>query len=136
MRAAADGALMVGVRSTSRRRWARLAAVAALLLLTTAGCGDDDADDGGGASGEGDGAGTIVAVDFELSSTTAAAGDEVTFRNDDSVAHTVTADDGGFDTGSVPAGESATFVAPDEPGEIAFHCTIHPSMAGTLTVEG
>ena len=109
--------------------------VASGLVLGAAGCGDDDAGDGG-ASGDGDGAATIVAVDFELSSTTAAAGDEVTFRNDDSVAHTVTADDGGFDTGSVPAGESATFLAPDEPGEIAFHCTIHPSMTGTLTVEG
>jgi plastocyanin len=135
--------------------WALAALVAAALLLVSAGCGDDDeggeatpgttasttaaGDDYGGAGGggEGDGeAGTIVAADFELSSTSVAAGGEVTFRNDDGTAHTVTADDGAFDTGPVAAGESGTFTAPQAPGEVAFHCEIHPSMTGTLTVEG
>lgn len=78
----------------------------------------------------------MVAAGFQLSSTTVAPGAEVTFRNDDSVAHTATADDGSFDSGSVPAGGSATFTAPDAPGEVAFHCEIHPSMTATLTVEG
>ena len=101
----------------------------------TTGPGDDYGGTGGGGAG-GDEPGTIVAADFELSSTSVAAGGEVTFRNDDGTAHTVTADDGAFDTGPVAAGETATFDAPEAPGEVAFHCEIHPSMTGTLTVEG
>jgi len=134
----------------SRRSAPARAVLVAAALLVAVGCGDDDSgeeatpgttaapsDDYGGAGGGSDGeAGTIVAADFELSSTTVGAGEEVTFRNDDGTAHTVTADDAAFDTGPVAAGESATFTAPATPGEVAFHCEIHPSMTGTLTVEG
>jgi plastocyanin len=139
---------MVDVRRTGWMGRLAVVLVAAGSVLGAAGCGDDDADevssgttgspadDDGGSGEDGGEAGTIVALDFELSSTTVAAGSEVTFRNDDSTAHTVTADDGAFDTGSVPAGETATFTAPSEPGEVAFHCEIHPSMTGTLTVGG
>lgn len=141
--------------ATRGARW--LAGLALAGLVVAAGCGDDDetreqatsgttastapaGDDyggtGGGSGADGGEAGTIVAADFELTSTSVAPGEEVTFRNDDSTAHTVTADDGAFDTGPVAAGETATFTAPDGPGEIPFHCDIHPSMTGTLTVEG
>lgn len=120
-----------------------LAVSVAATAVLLAGCGDDSGEGEGtapepapGSTDAVDGGATIVAEDFALTSITVAAGAEVTFRNDDGVAHTATADDGTFDSGSVPSGGSTTFAAPGEPGEVAFHCEIHPSMTGTLTVEG
>ena len=63
------------------------------------------------------------------------AGQTVTWTNEDGTQHTVTADgDGDFDV-TVPAGEDATFTAPDTAGAYKFHCSIHPQMKATLTVE-
>lgn len=62
------------------------------------------------------------------------AGSTVTVRNDDSEAHTVTADTGkAFDVTIAP-GATATFSAPGTPGAFPFHCTYHADMHGTLTV--
>ncbi len=135
----------------------------ALLLVAAAACGDDEDDpvsagdgttvttaapseatsttasspDYGGAGGGGASTGaTIEAADFTFTSATVAAGAEVTVDNADSAPHTVTADDGAFDSGRVEGGSSATLTAPSEPGEFTFHCEIHPDMTGTLTVEG
>jgi plastocyanin len=48
--------------------------------------------------------------------------------------HTVTSDDGkSFDV-TVNPGKTATFTAPSSPGTYKFHCKIHSSMHGTLTV--
>ncbi len=64
-------------------------------------------------------------------------GTEVTFTNDGHDAHTVTADDGSIDSGSIAPGDSfaETF---DQPGVYAFHCTFHGSagagMAGIVMV--
>ena len=64
---------------------------------------------------------------------TSTVGQTVTFTNEDSVPHTVTLDDGSCDTDTIAAGASAglTFA---EAGSYPFHCTIHPSMTGTVTV--
>lgn len=63
-----------------------------------------------------------------------APGTEITVKNDDDAAHTVTADDkGGFDVVLQP-GKSATFQAPSEPGRYDYHCTYHANMHGSLTV--
>lgn len=143
-----------------RIRRVTAAAAAAALVLGLAACGDDDDDDvtasGGDSttvttappdtgsddlypSGGGDGeaaAGTVEAVDFEFTSTSVAAGSEVTFKNAGEAPHTMTADDGAFDSGTVDGGASATVTAPAEPGDYPFHCEIHPNMTATLTVEG
>ena len=63
------------------------------------------------------------------------AGATITVRNEDGVGHTVTSDDGAFDV-AVGPGEETTLTAPDEPGDYPFHCTPHPQMTATLTVEG
>lgn len=65
--------------------------------------------------------------------TRVAAGGIVRWRNDDGVAHTVTAVDGSFDSGPIPAGGvfDRSFAAP---GEVAYYCAIHPSMTGTVFV--
>ncbi len=60
-------------------------------------------------------------------------GGKVIWINRDSEAHTATADDGSFDTGPLEEGKlkSETF---KEPGTYTYHCTIHPSMHGTIEV--
>jgi plastocyanin len=77
---------------------------------------------------------TIEISDFEISAERAAPGATVTVVNRDDTAHTVTARDGSFSTGTIRAGASVTFVAPDEVGSYAVFCEIHPSMRSTLTV--
>lgn len=63
------------------------------------------------------------------------AGATVTVRNDDSVGHTVTSDEGGVFDVPVGPGEEAQLTVPAQPGEFPFHCTPHPSMTATLVVE-
>ena len=61
-------------------------------------------------------------------------GQTVTVVNRDQVAHTVSSSSGGFSTGDIPAGGSASFTAPDRPGTFPYICSIHQYMSGTLTV--
>ena len=58
----------------------------------------------------------------------------VTWTNNDDATHTVTADDGSFDSGFLNQGQtwSYTFTTP---GTYAYHCSIHPWMKGTVIVE-
>ncbi|MGH7563524.1 MAG: cupredoxin domain-containing protein [Gemmatimonadota bacterium] len=62
------------------------------------------------------------------------AGETVRWVNDDPVAHTVTADDGSFDSDLLENGEgfSRRF---DDPGRYPYHCTPHPFMTGLVVVE-
>jgi plastocyanin len=128
-------------------------AAAALLGLGLAACGGSDdvssgsgdgtttttAADSGGAYGGGGGGSSdetyIEAKDFSLTSITVAPGADVEVQNEGKATHTVTADDGAFDAGQVAPGSTATFTAPAEPGDYGYHCKIHPSMTGTLTVK-
>ena len=67
---------------------------------------------------------------------TVSAGAMVTVTNVDTAEHTVTADQGSaFDVEVKENGGTATFTAPSAPGTYAFHCTYHPNMHGTLTVQ-
>ncbi len=92
-----------------------------------------------GATAAGSGGPIVVAKDIAYSPSTLAvkAGDTVTFANKDNTTHTFTADDKSFDSGRVTSGKSFTFVVPAGAAagtKIAFHCEIHSSMKGTLTV--
>lgn len=61
-------------------------------------------------------------------------GAQITVTNNDSVAHTVTADSaGGFDI-KLEASSQATFTAPRQPGTYPFHCTYHPNMHAQLAI--
>jgi plastocyanin len=62
-----------------------------------------------------------------------APGTTVEWTNRDQVAHTVTADDGSWDSGIIEPGATwrHTF---DRAGEYAFHCTPHPFMKGVVAV--
>src|SRR5262249_3362375 len=53
------------------------------------------------------------------------AGTTVTWTNQDAAAHTVTADDGSFDSGQLSTGQ--TFQQEfDTPGTFTYHCSNHP----------
>ena len=62
-----------------------------------------------------------------------AAGGKVIWINRDSAAHTATAEDGSFDTGTLEEGKlkSESF---KEPGTYDYICSIHPEMHGTVEV--
>lgn len=62
------------------------------------------------------------------------AGTTVTWTNQDATPHTVTADDGNFDSGRIDAGGSVRFTS-TEPGTYAYHCAFHPGMTGTIAVQ-
>jgi plastocyanin len=113
-------------------------AATATLALALGACGSDDpSPTTDGASPPAAADGTIVAVDFTLSDLEITPGSELRVENRDSTTHTATADDGSFDIGGVQGGTTSDPVAgPSEPGKYTFHCEIHPSMTGTLTVEG
>jgi plastocyanin/uncharacterized cupredoxin-like copper-binding protein len=61
------------------------------------------------------------------------AGTEVTWTNGDPEAHTVTADGGAFDSGSIDPGGSFSHTF-TETGTYDYICSIHPSMMGRITV--
>ena len=78
---------------------------------------------------------SIAIADFSFGQPrTVAGGAVVQVSNADAEAHTLTAEDGTFDTGSVDGGTVVSFTAPTVPGTYAFYCDIHPSMTGSLVV--
>lgn len=81
---------------------------------------------------------TVVIQNFAYSpkEITVMAGQPVSFTNKDTVAHSLTSDDGtSFDTGLVAQNQSKIFTAPATSGKYPFHCTPHPGIKGTLIVE-
>jgi plastocyanin len=60
-------------------------------------------------------------------------GGTITWSNQGSQGHSVTASDGSFDSGIVAPGASAT-IGFDTPGIFAYVCTPHPWMKGTVVV--
>lgn len=61
-------------------------------------------------------------------------GTKVTWTNRDAAPHDATADDKGWKTDILANGDigSVTF---DTPGTYPYHCSIHPYMKGTITVQ-
>jgi plastocyanin len=63
----------------------------------------------------------------------ALSGDTVTWGNGSGRTHTVTADNGAFDSGDVPDGQSFSYTF-TTPGTYTYHCTIHRGMLGVVSV--
>jgi plastocyanin len=89
----------------------------------------------GGAKAAGAGANVEMKnIQFVPASITVKAGQTINWKNNDAVAHTVTATGGAkFDSGTVNAGGTYKFV-PTKAGTIQYMCTIHPNQKGTITV--
>jgi plastocyanin len=127
------------------------------LALALAACGDDDDDSGatatttaassaatsaaatttaagGGASSGAQSATEVIkGIAFTEKEVRVGLGGSVEFDNQDSQAHTATADDGLFDTGRIEGGSKTTIVFA-EVGTFPFHCAIHPSMKASVIV--
>lgn len=78
---------------------------------------------------------TVKITDFAFSpaNLTIAAGDSVVFVNEDGAPHTATADNGGFDTGRLSRGQSATLTF-NAAGTFSYFCAVHPHMKGSITI--
>jgi plastocyanin len=61
-------------------------------------------------------------------------GDVARWVNNDNVAHTATADNGEFNSGTLNPGEHFDFMFMTDNVEIPYHCAIHPAMTGMITV--
>jgi plastocyanin len=108
-------------------------AVGAVLLVGLVGCGGGSTTTPpGGSSASVAPAGTLIAHDiaWNPSEVITGPGGTLTVTNEDSTTHTFTMDDGSVDQ-DVPAGETIqvtiTTAGP-------FHCKIHSSMTGTVTL--
>ncbi|MHA6758413.1 cupredoxin domain-containing protein [Streptacidiphilus sp. PAMC 29251] len=89
------------------------------------------------ASGTSATSGTKIVIDhfaYAPMDLTVSPGQKVTVVNNDSTAHTLTADNKKFDTGSIGPGKSGSFTAPTTPGSYTYICSIHQFMHGTVTV--
>jgi plastocyanin len=76
---------------------------------------------------------SIVDGGFVPASLSIAVGDTVTWRNDDDSPHTVTSDDGAFDSGNLDPGQSFTLTFSAE-RSTGYVCLYHDEMTGTLTI--
>ena len=121
---------------------ARIVAALGVLLLAVA-CGSSGG--GGGAApapaastaAAPAGGGSTVEISnfmFMPAMLTVAVGTTVTWKFDDSTDHTVTADDKSFSSPPTSGGRTFThrFTAA---GTVAYHCSIHPFMTGTIVVK-
>ncbi len=75
----------------------------------------------------------IINFDFFPRDLTVQRGSTVTWVNSDAVPHDATDVAGGWGTGTLALGESATLTF-DSPGAYQYLCTIHPTMKATLNV--
>jgi len=76
---------------------------------------------------------TIQGFAFDPAVLTVKVGTSVTWTNQDGTPHTITSDDGLWDSGRV--GQGTTYVRVfDQAGSFSYHCAIHSSMKGTIVV--
>ncbi len=123
----------------------RLAVLPALAALALAGCGGSSDNSSSSSStpktaAKSGGAAPAVMmqnIQFVPATITAKVGQKITWTNNDSVAHTVTKQQGvsgpGPASGTVNPGSTYSFT-PTKPGKIPYFCQIHPNQKGTIVV--
>ena len=106
-----------------------LAVIVAIVTLNVT--SDDTTSASGGSTAEH--GNEVVIKNFAFSPTPldAKSGAVLTVANNDGTAHTLTADDGSFDTGVLDEGKQATITI-EKPGKYAYHCEIHNFMTGVI----
>lgn len=83
---------------------------------------------------------TIVGMNgaqsFNPDPVTIKVGQTVAWRNADTTTHNATSDTAGaFVTGSIGPGGTSTPIKMNAAGSFAYHCSIHPTMVGTLNIQ-
>ena len=80
---------------------------------------------------------TIKNFAFDPATLTVKTGTTITWVNNDSPTHTVASDTGSlvsFSSDPLATGSSYSFTF-TQPGTYTYHCSIHPSMTGTIIVQ-
>ena len=109
----------------------RLTAVIAAAAILLAACGSTASSNPPAAAGNGV---SLANFAFAPATLTVKAGTAVTWTNKDTTTHTVTADDGSFDSGHLSGSATFTFTFA-KAGTFTYHCAIHSSMTATVTVQ-
>ena len=116
-----------------------IAIVAAILLISNS-CSKSAMNNmygtGGGTKGTGvPGANEVLIQNmaFAPATITVNAGTTVTWTNKDAIAHTVTSDNGLFNSGNIGKNGTYSYTFPTT-GSFPYHCSIHPMMKGTVVV--
>jgi plastocyanin len=129
-----------------RRRLFGLVALLAVLAVVTA-CGSGSGSSGatppasatpsassGSAAPSGGSTVEIKNFMFTPMTLTVSVGTTVTWKFDDSTQHTVTANDKSFTSSPMASGQTYTHTF-NTAGTVAYHCSIHPDMTGTIIVK-
>jgi len=77
---------------------------------------------------------TIANFAFSPASISVSAGSTVTWTNTDATAHTTTSDAAGWDSGAIAQNGSFAHTF-NTKGTFTYHCSIHPNMTATVTVQ-
>jgi plastocyanin len=112
------------------------AALLAIAALAVAPAATQAQHDHGGGATAAPGSHPTVSVGFDAFSPLmldVLTGDTVNWPNDSARPHTVTADDGSFDSGRIVV-RSSFAQRFDTPGTFPYHCTLHPTMTGEIDV--
>ena len=80
------------------------------------------------------GASVLSTTAFGANPLTVAVGTTVAWTNNDSIAHTSTADNSQWNSGTINPGQTFRFTFAAA-GTYSYHCTIHPNMVGKVTVQ-
>jgi plastocyanin len=78
---------------------------------------------------------TIQDFAYSPASLTVKVGTTLTITNRDMTAHTLSANDGAFDSGTIQPGQTVR-VTVHKAGTFPYHCEFHAFMTGTLKVVG
>src|SRR3954471_15547550 len=105
--------------------------IALVLLMPTAGAQQDQSQDQGSGTQQTPAQWSVAIPGdyFDPADAAIGSGDAITFTNEDDEAHTVTSDDGQFDSGLLNPGDSVT-VRFEGAGTLTYYCTIHPRIVG------
>jgi plastocyanin len=127
------------MKTYMKRLSAILLVLATVTLFVACGKGGSSSytTGGGGGYGGGGGTGSDVSIKnfaFTSNNISVTKGTTVKWTNNDGVTHTVTADDGSFDSGSLTNGASFSHTF-STAGTYTYHCSIHTTMTGTVTVQ-
>jgi plastocyanin len=139
---------MKGHVMRSIRNWIPLFGVTLAVLALAYACGGSPntpttpttpAPTSGSGSATADVTITIVGMNGSLSFSPNPAivkvGQSVAWKNADTLTHTATADGGTFNTNSITPGTTSAPITMTAAGSFGYHCSPHPSMVGTLTVQ-
>lgn len=108
------------------------------ILIFSNSCSKDSPDDtttgnNPGSNGPGTNEVWIQGMSFTPSSITVSAGTTIKWTNKDATAHTVTSNNGSFDSGNVASNGTYSYTF-NTAGSFPYHCTLHPNMTATVIV--